>query len=114
MIKLSGNFITTQQTLSGTTVSSSVVTDTLFVTDVRMDFITGALYATIQRGTLVNGVFTSNYQQVQITVNPDGSFVSSDGSWKGTLSSIATLVAGLKSQFDAFVLASGLVTGTAV
>lgn len=112
MIKLNTPYTTTVQHLSGTTVASSVVTDTLYVQDVRLDFSTGAMYATIQRGTTVNGVFASNYPPLDVTVNPDGSFISSDGTWSGSVASAPGLVTQLKSTFDQFILASGAVTGT--
>ena len=113
MIKLNTPYTTTVQYLSGTTVASSVVTDTLYVQNVTLDFSTGAMYATIQRGTTVNGVFASNYPSLNVVVNPDGSFISDDGTWHGTVASAPGLVAQLKSTFDQFILASGSVTGTA-
>lgn len=114
MIQLATANQTTVQYLEGTTVVSSTVTDTLFVQSVRIDFSTGSLYATIARGTLVNGVFSQNYPSVDIVVNPDGSFVSSDNKWEGNLGAQASsLVAQLKTTFDNFVLAAGLVSGTA-
>lgn len=114
MIKLSGSSVTTIQYLSGPSVIGSVVTDTLYISSVRLDFSTGAIYATIQRGTTdVNGIFGENYPSVDITVNPDGSFLSSDGKWVGNLGAQATsLVAQLKTTFDNFVLLAGLVSGT--
>jgi hypothetical protein len=112
MIKLATTNQTTVQYLSGTSVVNSTVTDTLFVQSVRLDFSTGAMYATIARGALVNGVFASNYPSVDIVVNPDGSFISSDSKWIGSLGAQASgLVAQLKSTFDNFVLAAGLVSG---
>jgi hypothetical protein len=111
MIKLNTPFTTTVQYLAGTTVTSSTVTDTLYVQDVRLDFSTGAVYATIARGTITNGVFGSNYPSVTVTVNPDGSFISDDGKWSGTVPNIGTLIANLKTQFDQFILASGAVQG---
>lgn len=100
MIKLP-ILITTQQTLVDGTVQDTVVTDTLYVSSVRIDFNTGALYATVQRGTVVNGVFTSNFATLNIVVNPDGSFVS-DGAFSGTPGtvSVSALVQSLSAQFD--------------
>lgn len=120
MIKLSGTSVTTTQILSGSAVSSSVITDTLFVSRVVIDFTTGALYATIERGN-VNGSppeFVSNYPPVQVTINPDGAFISADGAWKGNLSSsgsdpVTTLLSALAPQFDQFILMTNLITGTA-
>lgn len=114
MIKLATAFQTTVQYLSGAQVVDSTVTDTLYVSEVRLDFSTGAMYASIARGTVVNGVFVQNYPSVAITVNPDGSFISDDGKWTGSLGAQASgLVAQLKSTFDQFILAAGLVQGTA-
>jgi hypothetical protein len=111
MIVLSNN-ITTIKYFDDANVVSSVVTDTLYVKNVNLDFSTGAMYATIDRGTVVNGVFASNYPSVNIVVNPDGSFLSSDGKWSGSLgASASNLVAQLKSTFDQFVLSAGLVQG---
>ncbi len=112
MIVLLTPYTTTVQYLTGTTVSDSVITDTLYVREVRLDFASGAMYATIDRGTVVNGVFTQNYPSVEIVVNPDGSFISNDKKWQGTLTTAPAFVAQLKGQFDQFVLAAGLVQGT--
>jgi hypothetical protein len=109
MIKLDAAYVTTvQKTLGG--VSQTTTTDTLFVSDVRIDFTTGAMYATIRRGT--GTPFANNMDILQITVNPDGSFISQDGTWQGSVASAPALVSSLKSQFDGFILASGKVTGT--
>lgn len=116
MIKLNQTSSTTVQYLSGTTVTSSTVTDTLYVQSVRIDFGTGALYATIARGTTdSNGHFMQNYPSVDVVVNPDGSFVSSDDKWQGSLGPAASaLVSQLQNTFDQFVLAAQLVSGTIV
>jgi hypothetical protein len=111
MIKLDAAYITTvQSTLGGQT--QTTTTDELFVSSVRIDFTTGALYATVQRGT--GTPFVANMDALEICVNPDGSFISTDGSWTGTVSSAPALVTQLKSTFDQFILASGKVTGTEV
>ncbi|HLX83809.1 MAG TPA: hypothetical protein VKR59_07915 [Terriglobales bacterium] len=110
MIKLDTAFITgIVSTMGGAT--TTVTTDTLFVSCVRMDFTTGALYATIKRGT--GTPFVPNMDDLDICVNPDGSFVSTDSSWTGSVVSVPALVAQLKAEFDQFILASGKVTGTA-
>lgn len=111
MIKLSGSAVTTIQYLSGPTVIGSDVTDTLYVQNVNLDFTSNAIYATIARGTTVNGVFSSNYPPLNVVVNPDGSFISSDGKWVGAVANAPALVASLKSQFDQMILASGAVQG---
>lgn len=113
MITLTGNSVTSvQTTFDGE--SATTTTDALFVSKVSLDFETNALYATIQRGTVVNGVFQSNFASLKVTVNPDSSFVSSDGSWQGNLpaGTVAQLMATLAGQFDNFILSSGAVTGT--
>ncbi len=113
MIKLDSQFVTTVQTsLGGQT--QTTLTDTLFVSDVRLDFTSGAIYATIARGSVVDGQFTANMQPSQIVVNPDGSFISDDGLYNGTLGAATQLVAQLKATFDQFVLSSGKVTGTQI
>ena len=117
MIKLDTPYTTTVQYLSGSTVVDSTVTDTLYVKKVALDFATGAMYATIARGTTdpVTGVFESNYPDLDIVVNPDGTFISTDGtSWKGSVASAPQLVAQLAGEFDQFITASGSVTGKSV
>lgn len=109
MIKLDAAFQTVQSsTFKG--VTSTVITDTLFVSSVRLDFTTGAMYATIRKGT--GTPFVDNLDAVEICVNPDGSFVSSDGTWAGSMPQIAALIEQLRQTFDQFILASGAVTGT--
>lgn len=110
MILLNAVDVTTIQK-SGPGVSQTITTDTLFVSSVTIDFTSGAMYATIQRGT--GTPFGSNMDALQVTVNPDGSFISTDGTWAGTVGGIAaSLVASLRAQFDQFILASGKVSGT--
>lgn len=114
MIKLDTAYTTTISHTFGTT-TVAATTDTLFVRSVTQDFTTGAMYATVQRGTVdATGKFVSNYPDMQLTINPDGSFISQDGTWQGTVATAPTLVANLKTQFDQFVLASGKVTGTII
>jgi hypothetical protein len=113
MIKLNSQFVTVINHTFGGQTQESETTDTLFISSVRIDFTTGAMYAVIQRGTVVNSVFTSNYPDLNMTVNPDGSFVS-DGGWNGSVAAAPALVAQLKSQFDQFILASGLIQGTTI
>ena len=111
MIKLDPNYCTTViSSFNGTT--QTITTDTLFVSDVRLDMRTGAIYSTVQKGT--GSPFVSNLSSIDICVNPDGSFISSDGLWSGSVQSAPALVAQLKATFDQFILASGKVTGTAV
>jgi hypothetical protein len=112
MIKLDTAFVTSvTNTMGGQ--SQSTVTDTLFVSSVRIDFTTGAIYALILRGT--GTPFVANMEPLDICVNPDGSFTTADGStWTGNVASAPQLVAALKEQFDGFILASGKVSGTTV
>lgn len=109
MILLDAADITTIQK-TGPGVSETTTTDTLFISSVIIDLTTGAMYATIQRGG--GNPFAANMDPLQITVNPDGSFISEDGTWSGSVASAPLLVASLRSQFDQFILASGKVTGT--
>jgi hypothetical protein len=114
MIKLDIANQTTVQYLEGATVVSSTVTDTLYVSEVRLDFTTGAIYATIHRGTTdpSTGVFGDNYPALDIVVNPDGSFISSDGKWNGSLgAAVSNIMAQLQATFDQFVVASQAVVG---
>ena len=113
MIKLDPKYQTVvTKVYNGASVTTT--TDTLFVSDVRIDFTTGAIYATIRKGT-GNPFVDNDDPPEQICVNPDGTFVSQDGSWSGSLGAVApAIVASLKTQFDQFVLASGAVTGTLI
>jgi hypothetical protein len=96
-------------------VTTTVTTDSLFVANVKIDFTTGIMYAVVKRGTTANGPFQSNMDDLFITVNPDGSFISSDGgTWQGIVASAPALIAQLKATFDQFILASGKVSGTAI
>lgn len=108
MVKLDAPFITTVQK-TGPGVSETATTDTLCITSVTIDLLTGAMYAVIKRGT--GTPFAENMDALELTVNPDGSFLSTDGTWSGNVASAPALVAALKVQFDKFILASGKVTG---
>jgi hypothetical protein len=113
MITLSTPYVTTTtSTLGGQTNTS--VTDTLFVSYVEINFSPASIRAKIQRGTRVAGIFTQNISDVWVTVNADGSFTSSDGSFQGPAGalSVAALVSGLSTAFDGTILASGAITGT--
>jgi hypothetical protein len=111
MIKLDALYQTVaSSTFNGETTTQT--TDTLFVQEVRIDFTTGAMYANVQKGT--GHPLQQTLDAIQICVNPDGSFISTDGLWSGSVVSAPALVAQLKATFDQFILASGKVTGTAV
>src|ERR1035441_5648710 len=105
---------TASSTRGGKTVT--VQTDTLVVRYVEMNLIEGSLLAIIDRGTMVGSpaVFTVTDVPLWVDVKPDGSFTSRDGAWAGTVSTAGTIVQGLKAAFDGFLLAGGVVTGTAV
>lgn len=111
MIKLDTPFQTVaSSTFNG--VTNTVITDTLFVSDVRLDFTTGAIYATIRSGS--GTPFVPTIDPFEVCVNPDGSFISSNGTWTGAIAAAPVLVAQLRATFDQFVLGSGKITGTAV
>ena len=111
MIKLDPKYQTVLQSSFNGGVFTAV-TDTLFVSNVRIDFTTGAMYATIQKGTGIP--FVSNLPPTELCVNPDGSFISQDGSWSGSCPAVVALVAQLRAAFDGFILGSGVVTGTQI
>jgi hypothetical protein len=113
MIVLDTPHTTTVQYLAGDKVVGATVTDTLYIRRVTIDFTTGALYATIDRGTVnADGEFAQNYPSLDLVVNPDGSFSTADGvSWVGQVDAAPALVAQLKDAFDGFILMSGKVTG---
>ena len=111
MIKLDATYVTSvSTTLAGATVTTT--TDELFVQSVSIDFLTGQMLAIVQRGT--GTPFSANMAPLRITVNPDGTFASLDGSWSGSVSAAPALVAQLKATFDQFILASGKVTGSTI
>src|ERR1700728_403965 len=110
MILLNAPYVTTVTTALGGQ-SQVVTTDTLFVSEVKLDFESGKIYATIQRGT--GSPFVANMPPLKVGVNPDGSFWASEGSWAGAISGgISALLSSLQSQFDQMLLASGAITGT--
>jgi len=103
MLKLN-KLVTTVQKMTDGKVDESIVTDTLFISEVRADFTTGALYATIKRGTTSDDGFVENYPALHVTVNPDGSFVS-DGVFSGKEGDIpiGSMVQAMSQQFDQFL-----------
>ena len=116
MIKLDAAFITNVQHTLGTTVVSTTVTDTLQVFSATLNLSTSIITAVVKRGTVTNSVFVENMTPLIINVNPDGSFMSTDGTWSGTMpaASVTALFTSLKTSFDQFILASGAVTGTEI
>jgi hypothetical protein len=95
-------------------VTSTSITDTLEVSYAEIDFVVGNVMAMVQRGTVINGVFTPNLEQLRIQLNADGTFASTDGTWVGAIPAAvaAGFVAQLTAGFQAFILGAGKVTGT--
>ena len=113
MITLSPASITTSTaTFNG--VSTVTTTDTLFVSYVELGFESGSVVAMIQKGTMVDGVFTQNMPKTRVDVASDGSFRSTDGNWSGTIPNWTATLASLRAPFDGLLLSVGLVQGTAV
>lgn len=110
MIKLDAQFVNTVTNSLGGVVTE-VVTDTLFVQSVSIDFVAGTINAIVQRG---QGNFFPNMAPLCITVQQNGSFQSLDGAWSGEVPSFAAFFAQLKATFDGFILASGVVDGVSV
>lgn len=115
MIRLDAIYVTAVTSVFNG-VTSTATTDTLRVSYAELDLVGGNVMAMVQRGTVVNDVFTANMPQLRIQLNADGTFASQDGSWAGSIPvEVAQgFVQGLTSAFQAFVLGSGAVTGTAV
>jgi hypothetical protein len=124
MITLNTPYVTTVQTAMNGQVQTDT-TDTLLVSYVEVNFTSLAIgiipaikvRAKLQRGTVVAGVFVSNYPEVWVTVFSDGSFTSTDNppyAGKAGSLNIGALLSGLASIFDGAVLSSGEVQGTAV
>jgi hypothetical protein len=113
MIQLAPASVTTSTAVFNG-VSTVTTTDTLFVSYVELGFESGSVVAMIQKGTTVDGVFIMNMPQIRVDVQPDGSFLSNDGAWSGTIPNWAATLAALRAPFDGLLLGSGLVTGTAV
>jgi hypothetical protein len=114
MIKLDAASTTTASSTKGSGQPVTTITDTLVVRYVEISFTDGSFLAIIDQGTVINDVFTVTGTPLWVDVRADGSFTSRDGAWKGTVATLSTIVAGLKTAFDGFVLASGAVTGTTV
>ena len=113
MIKLDAASTTTSTSVfQGAT--TTTVTDTLFVSYVELGFESGSIVAMIQRGTVVDGVFTPKQPQLRVDVSADGTFRSNDGNWSGTLPNWAATLKVIAGQFDGLLLSAGLVQGTAV
>jgi hypothetical protein len=113
MITLSPASITTSTAVFNGVTSTSV-TDKLFVSYVELGFESGSVCAMIQKGSMVDGKFVSNLPQIRVDVASDGTFRSNDGLWAGTIPNWTATLASLRAPFDGLLLGSGLVTGTAV
>jgi hypothetical protein len=116
MVKLDSTYTTSVQHMFGGAVQSTTVTDTIQVFSVALNLTTSIISAVLKRGTVVDGKFVENMPSLQITVNPDGSFLSTDGTWSGSMppASLAALFTSLGSTFDQFILGSGAVTGSQI
>jgi len=68
----------------------------------------------LDRGTMVNNVFTPNQPRLRVDVAADGTFRSQDGQWSGTLPNWSASLAALSASLDGLLLSAGLVSGTAV
>jgi hypothetical protein len=114
MIKLDTAFVTTDTSVIGG-VQTVASTDTLRVSYVELNLIGGSVMAMVERGTLIDSVFTPNMFKLRIELHADGNFSSTDGSWKGSVPAavVAGFVQQLRGAFEAFVLGAGAVTGTA-
>ena len=113
MIKLDASSTTTSTAVFNG-VSTVTTTDTLLISYMELSFPMGSVTVMVQRGTMVNGVFTPNLSQLRINVNPDGTFASQDGTWSGTLPNWAATLKVIAGQFDGLLLSAGLVSGTAI
>ena len=113
MIHLDAASTTTSTSVfQGTT--TTTVTDTLLVSYVELGFESGSIVAMIQRGTVVDGVFTPKQPQLRVDVSADGTFRSNDGNWSGTLPNWSVALKALAASLDGLLLSAGLVSGTAI
>jgi len=113
VILLSSNYVTTStSTFAGT--EKTVTTDVLRISYVELSFGSGSVTAFVQKGIVVNGVFTENMPKIRIDVQPDGSFRSNDGTWQGTLPNWNATLGAIASSLDGILLSAGLVQGTEV
>jgi hypothetical protein len=113
MITLSPASITTTTAVFNE-VSTVTTTDTLRVSYVELNLPAGSVVAMLDRGTMVDGVFTPNQPRLRVDVAADGTFRSNDGVWQGTLPNWSVALKALAASLDGLLLGSGLVTGTAV
>src|ERR1019366_6491073 len=86
--------------------------DTFVVRYVEVNLVGGSVLAIIDQGQVVDGTFVVN-GSLWVDIHPDGSFTSRDGSFVGT-GAAGTIVSGLKTSLEGFLLASGAVTGTSL
>ena len=113
MIQLGANDVTsTTKVFNGTTITQT--TDTLFVSYIEISFESGTVTAMIQRGTMVNGVFTVNYPQMRVDVASDGTFKSQDGLWSGTIPNWNASLSAIAAPFDGLLLSSTVASGTVI
>jgi hypothetical protein len=112
MIKLDAASTTTNvATFNGK--DTKTVTDTLVVSYVELNLPAGSVVAMLERGTMVDGVFTPDQPRLRVDVQADGTFLSQDGAWAGQLPNWPKALGALASSLDGLLLSAGLVTGTA-
>jgi hypothetical protein len=108
MVSLLPQFVTvTTSTTNGVTITTTI--DTIRVSSVQIDFNSNYICATVQRGTVVASQFVSNEVDLSICAYGDGSFTSTDGSWKGAAGSLnmSALLTSYGAAFDG-ALTAGL------
>jgi hypothetical protein len=120
MITLDAKSSTTSTTVFDG-VTTTTTTDTLFVSYIEIDFMSGTVSAFIQKGFVdKSGVFNPTLPKIRVNVNPDGSFSSQDpadrngGVWSGVIPNWSPTLAAIAAPFDGMVAGAGLVTGTAI
>jgi hypothetical protein len=115
MIKLAQQLVTTTtSTING--VVTTTTADTLLVDGVNLNLTRGTVMLKVRRGTMSGSppAFVDTQAALTIVVAQNGSFYSTDQSWKGTFSTLPALMAMLQGAFDQAILSSGYVTGTEV
>jgi hypothetical protein len=110
MITLAAQDVTSTTTVFNE-VPTTTITDTLYVSYVEISFSSGSVMTILQRGTTQNGTFVPILPDLRVQLNPDGTFSSTNGVWKGVTSQQPVLMATLKTVFDSFILGAGEISG---